>query len=97
VVGRAIEDIDLPEGATIGAIVREAEIEESTDAILRSPELALGMKRETPKGAKATERKVFIAHDDLIIQSGDHVIVFVIDKRYTRDIERLFQVGFTFF
>jgi len=72
VVGRAIEDVDLPEGATIGAIVRNL----------------------VDDNSKST---VIIAHDDLIIESGDHVILFVIDKRYTRDIERLFQVGFTFF
>ncbi len=69
VVGRAIEDIDLPEGATIGAIVRETN----------------------------TGSDVLIAHDDVVVETGDHVIVFLVDKRYTRDIERLFQVGFTFF
>jgi trk system potassium uptake protein TrkA len=94
VVGRAIEDIDLPEGATIGAIVREKE-ESNADDILRKPELAMGFQRSHKEDASTHE--VLMAHDDLIIQSGDHVIVFVIDKRYTRDIERLFQVGFTFF
>jgi len=79
VVGRAIEDIDLPEGATIGAIVR-------------SPQ-------ETPdeKSKSVSSREVVIVHDDTVIESGDHVIVFLVDKRFTRDIERLFQVGFTFF
>ena len=65
VVGRAIEDIDLPEGTTIGAIVRG--------------------------------EKVLIAHDDVVIEPDDHVILFLIDKRRTRDVEKLFQVGFTFF
>lgn len=65
VVGRSVEDIDLPEGCTIGAIVRKEE--------------------------------VIIAHDHTIIESGDHVILFLIDKRRTADVERLFQVGFTFF
>lgn len=65
VVGRAIEDIDLPEGCTIGAIVRD----------------------ET----------VLIAQDDMIIESDDHVILFLIDKRRITDVERLFQVGLTFF
>lgn len=69
VVGKCLEDIDLPEGATIGAIVREQE----------------------------NEREVIIAHDNVMIESGDHIILFLSDKRYTRDIERLFQVGFTFF
>ncbi len=70
VVGRTLEEIDLPEGATIGAVVR---------------------------AKKDNEHEVLIAHDDIVIESGDHVVVFLVDKQYTRDIERLFQVGFTFF
>lgn len=69
VVGRAIEDIDLPEGASIGAIVREHD----------------------------TGSEVIIAHDDVVVQTGDHVIVFLVNKKYTKDVERLFQVGFSFF
>ena len=77
VVGKSIEDIDLPEGASIGAIVRESKQGEGDKAKVR--------------------HEVFIAHDDIVVQSEDHVILFLIDKRFTRDIERLFQVGFTFF
>jgi len=73
VVGKALEDIDLPEGATIGAIVREH------------------------PGEDNKKHDVLIAHDDIVIESGDHIILFVVDKRFTRDIERLFQVGFAFF
>ena len=69
VVGRAIEDIDLPEGASIGAIVREHD----------------------------TGSEVIIAHDNVVVQTGDHVIVFLVNKKYTKDVERLFQVGFSFF
>lgn len=69
VVGKAIEDIDLPAGASIGAILRE-----------------------TDKGSK-----VLIAHDDTVVETGDHVIAFLVDKKHTKDIEQLFQVGFTFF
>ena len=65
VVGRAIRDIKLPPGTTIGAVVREDE--------------------------------VLIAHDSTVIESDDHVILFVIDKKHIRDVERLFQVGLTFF
>lgn len=75
VVGKNIEDIDLPEGATIGAIVR---------------------KQKNAQGADIGHQ-VLIAHDKTQVESGDHVIVFLVDKRYTRDIERLFQVGFSFF
>ncbi len=69
VVGRALEDIDLPQGANIGAIVRET----------------------------ASGSEVLIAHDDIVVQSDDHVIVFLLNKNHTRDIEKLFQVGISFF
>lgn len=65
VVGRAIEDIKSPPGATLAALERDGE--------------------------------VIIAHRDTVIESGDHVIVFVVDKRRIKEVERLFQVGFTFF
>ena len=64
VVGRAIEDINLPEGASIGAIVRGDE--------------------------------VIMAHHDTVIESEDHVILFLVDKRRISEVERLFQVGITF-
>lgn len=65
VVGRAIGEIDLPPGTTIGAIVREDQ--------------------------------VLIAHDNIVIQSDDHVILFLVDKKYINDVEQLFQVDFAFF
>ena len=65
VVGRAIEDIRLPKGCNIGAIVRGDE--------------------------------VLIAHHDTVIQSDDHVILFLQDRMKVPDVERLFSVGVTFF
>jgi trk system potassium uptake protein len=65
VVGKAIENIDLPPGTTIGAIVRD--------------------------------NKVLIAHDNVVIETDDHVILFMVDKRKISEVETLFQVGFTFF
>ncbi len=99
VVGRAIEDIDLPEGATIGAIVRDVTKEGGLLAsdILRTPELTKGVIKQKDKSNEYSQHQVIIAHDDVIIESGDHVILFVINKKFIQDIERLFQVGFTFF
>jgi trk system potassium uptake protein TrkA len=65
VVGRRINEIQSPRGATIGAIVRNG--------------------------------KVIIAHHDTVIESDDHVIVFVIDKNMIRKVEQLFQVKLGFF
>ncbi|MHC4221571.1 MAG: Trk system potassium transporter TrkA [Planctomycetota bacterium] len=65
VVGRSIEQIKLPAGTTISAIVRG--------------------------------EKVIIAHHDTVIETEDHVILFLTDKKKITDVERLFQVGLTYF
>ncbi len=65
VVGRRVEEISLPKGATIGAIVRG--------------------------------EQVIIAHHDTVIESEDHVIIFVVNKQMISKVEKLFQVGIGFF
>jgi len=92
VVGRCIEDIDLPEGSTIGAIVRKV-VHEKTET-KRSSGFSFIFGNAQPV---LNDTEVIIAHDDIVIESGDHVIVFLRDKRYTPNIETLFQVGFAFF
>ncbi|MBL6749336.1 MAG: Trk system potassium transporter TrkA [Nevskia sp.] len=64
VVGRRLEEIKLPPGTTIGAIVRGDD--------------------------------VLIAHGETMVEAEDHVILFIVDKRRTREVEKLFQVGLTF-
>ncbi|OCQ52187.1 Trk system potassium uptake protein TrkA [Photorhabdus australis subsp. thailandensis] len=59
VVGRAIGDIKLPPGTTIGAIARGDE--------------------------------VIIANDYNVIEQGDHVIMFITDKKFVPEVEKLFQ------
>ena len=41
--------------------------------------------------------EVLIAHHNTVIQSEDHVILFLTDKRKIGQIEKLFQVSFTYF
>lgn len=60
VIGRRIVDIPIPEGATIGAVVRGDD--------------------------------VLIAHHDTVIESGDHVILFLTDRRHVEAVERLFDL-----
>jgi trk system potassium uptake protein TrkA len=72
VVGRRIEELALPRGAEIGAIVRGGDDE-------------------------GTEPEVIMPHHDTVIQANDHVIVFMPRKRMVREVEKLFQVGATFF
>jgi trk system potassium uptake protein TrkA len=64
VVGRKIEDIELPKGAAIVTIVRDG--------------------------------RVIIAHHDIVIETDDHVILFLTDRRRIENLEKLFQVGVSF-
>jgi trk system potassium uptake protein TrkA len=64
-VGKRIEEIDLPRGSSIGAVVRGDE--------------------------------VIMAHHDIEVRDGDRVIVFVSDKDVLPKVEKLFQVGVSFF
>jgi trk system potassium uptake protein TrkA len=43
------------------------------------------------------ESDVLIAHHDTVIESEDHVIVFLANKRSIPQVEKLFQVGVRFF
>ncbi|TRX73822.1 Trk system potassium transporter TrkA [Pseudomonas mangiferae] len=57
----------------------------------------IDMPPGTTIGAIIRDEEVLIAHGDTVIASGDHVILFLVDKKHIRDVERLFQAGLTFF
>jgi trk system potassium uptake protein TrkA len=76
VVGRRIEELDLPKGATIGAIVRKHAREGARNAGDRA----------------VYDYQVVMAHHDVVIEPDDHVIVFVVNKRNVPKVEKLFQV-----
>lgn len=61
VTGRRVDEIELPPGSLIGAVVRGDE--------------------------------VLMAHHDTRVEAGDHVIVFVSDKKNLSRVEKLFQVS----
>ena len=65
VVGRKLEDIRGPKGASIGAIVRGNE--------------------------------VITVHKSTVIESGDHLILFLTDRKQIQEVEKLIQVGWNFF
>jgi len=51
----------------------------------------------TTIGAIVRGDEVIMATSSLVVESDDHVILFVMDKRHIPDVERLFQVGLGFF
>lgn len=48
-------------------------------------------------GAIVRQDKVVIVHQNTVIESDDHVIIFLADKTQIPAVESLFQVGFSFF
>ena len=57
----------------------------------------LGLPEGVQIGALVRGEEVLIAHHDTVIETDDHVIVFLPSKRQVRAVEKLFQVGATFF
>ena len=53
--------------------------------------------RGVSTGAVVRGDLVLIAHRNLIIETDDHVTLFFVDKSKISAVEKLFQVGFTFF
>jgi trk system potassium uptake protein TrkA len=51
----------------------------------------------TTIGAIVRGEEVIIAHHDTVIETDDHVILFLSDKKCIQKVEQLFQVGVTFF
>jgi len=64
VVGKRIQDIDLPQGTTIAAIVRDD--------------------------------NVLMAKKKTIIETNDHIILILSNKKHVKKVESLFQVDITF-
>jgi trk system potassium uptake protein TrkA len=83
--GRRIEEIPLPRGAQIGAIVRGLPVRGSEEV------LAPGDQRGN------SPPQVIITHHDTVVQTGDRVIVFMPSRKQVREVEKLFQVSATFF
>ncbi|MGY0194626.1 Trk system potassium transporter TrkA [Leptothrix sp. BB-4] len=80
VVGRRIDELRLPPGAEIGAIVRggsdRSEVPDGDEA--------------------SADRQVIFPHHDTVIEQDDHLILFLPRKHMVREVEKLFQVGATF-
>ena len=48
-------------------------------------------------GAIVRGNEVLMGHHDTVIQSEDHLIVFLTNKKMMPQLEKLFQVGVGFF
>jgi trk system potassium uptake protein TrkA len=78
------------------AIEAIAHGDETTSKVVGRKIEELKLPQETTIGAIVRGNEVIIAHHDTIIQSEDHVILFLVNKARVAEVERLFQVGITF-
>ena len=78
------------------AIEAVAHGDEKTSKVVGRHIADLKLPRGTTIGAIVREEEVLIARPDLMIESDDHVIMFLSDKNKVREIERMFQVSATF-
>ena len=70
---RRVDQIKLPKGASIGAIVRK--------------------QASDPEDAdQGNAVQVLMPHHDTVIEAGDHVVIFVSNKKDIYLVEKLFQV-----
>jgi trk system potassium uptake protein TrkA len=58
---------------------------------------AIHLPKGASIGAIVRGDRVLIAHHDTVIESEDHVILFLQDRLRVPEVEKLFQVGVTFF
>ena len=55
------------------------------------------LPKNTVVGAIVRGNKVLMPDPELRIEAEDHVVMYISNKKYIKDVERLFQVGATFF
>ncbi|MBU2883248.1 Trk system potassium transporter TrkA [Psychrosphaera sp. B3R10] len=75
------------------AIEAIAHGDESTSKVVGRSIQELKLPPRTTIGAIVRGNEVLIAHDNRVIESNDHVILFLVDKKYISEVEKLFQVN----
>ena len=83
-------------GGRAEAIEAIAHGDEKSSRVVGSRVRDLPLPPGTGIGAILRGDRVLIAHKDTVIESDDHVILFVVDKKHIAEVERLFQVDVTF-
>ena len=93
VVGRRLGGLRLPHDVHVGLIVRGLPEPDS-----RNTNGSSCAEIEARDGQQvAAQVEVIVPNSGTIIQSNDHVILFLPNKRLVHEVEALFRVGVTFF
>jgi len=87
VVGRRVEELTLPPSVHMGLIVRG----------LPDPDTTLSEGEAPGPVPEPGEPQIILPRSHTVIESNDHVVFFLPNKRLVRDVEKLFRVSATFF
>lgn len=79
------------------AIEAIAHGDEQTSKVIGKQIKDIKLPPGTSIGAVVRADEVVIAHSDTTIQANDHVILFLVDKKFIGDVEKLFQPSALFF
>lgn len=94
--GDIVNAYSLRKGAA-EAIEAIAHGDEKTSKVIGKSISEIKLPPGTTIGAIVRGHEVMIAHDDTVLHADDHVILFLVDKKYVREVERLFQPSALFF
>lgn len=79
------------------AIEAIAHGDEATSKVVGREIREINLPPGTTIGAIVRQEEVIIAHSDTRIEANDHVILFLVDKKFIGDVEKLFQPSAFFF
>jgi len=93
----AIDNVYSLRGGAAEAIEIVAKGDEHSSKVVGREIKNIKLPPGTTIGAIVRGDTVLIAHSNTMILEEDHVILFLVNKRYISDVEKLFQVGAIYF
>ncbi|WDD99129.1 Trk system potassium transporter TrkA [Thalassomonas actiniarum] len=93
----AINNVYSLRGGAAEAIEIVAKGDEHSSKVVGREIKSIKLPPGTTIGAIVRGDTVLIAHSNTMILEEDHVILFLVNKRYISDVEKLFQVGAIYF
>ena len=93
----SINNVYSLRGGAAEAIEIIAKGDENSSKVIGRAIKSIKLPAGTAIGAIVRGEEVLIAHSNTLIMSEDHVILFMVNKRYISDVEKLFQVSAIYF
>jgi len=93
----AIDNVYSLRGGAAEAIEIVAKGDENSSKVVGRAIKSIKLPVGTAIGAIVRGEEVIIAHSNTIIMEEDHVVLFMVNKRYISDVEKLFQVSAIYF